>query len=238
MSHHIGAAKGEVAPRILMPGDPLRARWIAENFLDQPQLYNEVRGMLGFTGTYRGVPVSVQGTGMGQPSLGIYAHELLTEYGVTSAVRVGTCGSLRPEVKVRDVVVAMAASTDSAMNARRFPGVSFAAAADWSLLTAAVAAGANLGAALHVGGIFSGDTFYADDDAVMRALAEHGALAAEMETAQLYTLAAKHGVRAVSICTVSDEIFGSGMTSADERERSFEQAARIGLDAVTATELA
>jgi len=233
MSHHISAKPGDIAPRILLPGDPRRARWIAETFLDDAKLYNEVRGMLGYTGTYQGQPLSVQGTGMGQPSLGIYAHELFTEYGVTHAIRVGTCGSLQPHVKVRDVVIAMSASTDSAMNARRMPGVSYAPCADWPLLAAAVAAAQDLGDRVHVGGIFSGDTFYADDDTVMRAVAAHGGLAGEMETALLYTLAAKHGVKALSVCTVSDEIFGSGMTSADERERSFEEAARIGLAAIT-----
>ena len=173
---------------------------------------------------------------MAQPSRGIYAHELFTEYGVTHAIRVGTCGSLQPDVQVRDVVIAMTASTDSAMNARRLPGVSFAPCADWSLLSAAVAAAQGIEGRVHVGGIFSGDTFYADDDAVMRAVAAHGSLAGEMETALLYTLAAKHGARALSICTVSDEIFGAGMTTSQERERSFAAAAQIALAAITAVE--
>ncbi len=236
MSHHISAEPGQIAPRILLPGDPRRAKWIAETFLDDAALYSEVRGILGYTGTYRGQPLSVQGTGMGQPSLGIYAHELFTDYAVTHAVRVGTCGSLQPHVAVRDVVIATAASTDSAMNARRLPGVSFAPCADWSLLAAAVTAAEELAARMHVGGIFSGDTFYADDDSVLRALAAHGALAGEMETALLYTLAAKHGVKALSVCTVSDEIFGTGMTTAAERERSFAVAARIALAAISAVD--
>lgn len=232
MSIHISAQPGEVAPRILLPGDPRRAQWIAETFLDGAKLYSEVRGMLGYTGTYRGQRLSVQGTGMGQPSLGIYAHELFTEYGVTHAIRVGTCGSLQPDVLVRDVVIAMTASTDSAMNARRMPGVSFAPCADWPLLRAAVAAAEAVDARVHVGGIFSGDTFYADDDGVLRAVAAHGSLAAEMETALLYTLAAKHGARALSICTVADEVFGDGMTTSQERERSFATAAQLALDAI------
>lgn len=234
MTHHIDAELGDVAPRVLLPGDPLRARWIAEAFLDDVRCYSEVRGMLGFTGRYRDVAVSVQGTGMGQPSLGIYAHELFTELGVTHAVRVGTCGSLQPDVRVRDLVIAMTASTDSAMNARRFPGVSFAPAADVTMLQAAMTAARDLEVRAHAGGIFSGDTFYADDDVVMRALADHGALAGEMETAQLYTLAARHGVKALTVCTVSDEIFGPGMTTAAERERSFEDAVRVGLAALLA----
>jgi purine-nucleoside phosphorylase len=233
VSIHISAQPGEVAPRILLPGDPRRAKWIAETFLDDATLYSQVRGMLGYTGTYRGQPLSVQGTGMGQPSLGIYAHELFTDYGVTHAIRVGTCGSLQPDVGVRDVIIAMSASTDSAMNARRLPGVSFAPCADWSLLSAAVAAAQGSNSRFHVGGIFSADTFYAEDDLVMRALAAHGSLAAEMETALLYTLAAKQGAKALSVCTVSDEIFGSGMTTSQEREQSFEVAVHIALDAIT-----
>jgi purine-nucleoside phosphorylase len=233
VSTHIAAAPGQIAPRILLPGDPRRAAWIAETFLDAPQLYNEVRGMLGYTGTYAGVPVSVQGTGMGQPSLGIYAHELFTEYGVRAAVRVGTCGALRPDVAVRDVVIALAASTDSAMNSRRFPGVSFAACADWLLVSAAVASAERHGVRPHVGAVFSSDTFYGDDTLVLQALADHGVLAAEMETAQLYTLAARRGVRAATVCTVSDDVFTGEQTTAQERERSFAAAARIALEAVT-----
>ena len=233
MSVHIGGQPGDIAERVLLPGDPMRAKWIAETFLQDAKCYTQVRGMLGFTGRYDGRRLSVQGTGMGQPSLGIYAHELFTEYGVTHAVRVGTCGSLQPHVGVRDIVIAMTASTDSAMNARRLPGVSFAPCADWSLLAAAVASAQRSGARFHVGGIFSGDTFYADDDSVMRALAAHGVLVGEMETALLYTLAAKHSVKALSVCTVSDEIFGTGTTSAQEREGSFEDAVRVALDAIT-----
>ena len=234
MSIHLAAEPGDIASRILLPGDPLRARWLAETFLDEPRLYSDVRGMLGYTGTVGGVPLSVQGTGMGQPSLGIYAHELFTEYGVTHAVRVGTCGSLQPHVAVRDVVLATAASTDSAMNARRFPGVSFAPCADWMLLSGAVAAAAAADVRFHVGGIFSSDTFYPDDQQVARSLAAHGLLAVEMETAMLYTLAARHGARALTVCTVSDEVFGTGLTSASERERSFAEAARIAVTSITA----
>ena len=235
MSTHIGAAVGDIAPRILLPGDPLRAKWIAETFLDGARQYNAVRGMLGFTGTFGGEPVSVQGTGMGQPSLGIYAHELFVEYGVTSAIRVGTCGSLQPGVGVRDVVIAMSASTDSAMNARRFPYVSFAPCADWGLLAAAVDAAAARGITPHVGGIFSSDTFYADDQLVLSALTAHGVLAGEMESAILYTLAARHGVRALTVCTVSDHILTGEHTTAAERERSFSNAVHIALDAITAS---
>jgi purine-nucleoside phosphorylase len=224
---------GQIAPRILLPGDPRRARWIAEHFLDGAELYSEVRGMLGFTGTFAGIPVSVQGTGMGQPSLGIYAHELFAEYGVTHAVRVGTCGSLQPHVGVRDVVIAMAASTDSAMNTRRFPATTYAPSADWALLARAVDAAQRRGVSTHVGGIFSSDTFYGDDLLVLEALAAHGVLAVEMETAMLYTLAARHGVRALTVCTASDHVFSGEQTTADEREQSFADAVHVALDAIT-----
>ena len=233
MTTHIAARAGDIAPRILLPGDPRRARWIAETFLDDASLYTEVRGMLGYTGSYAGTPVSVQGTGMGQPSLGIYAHELFTSYGVTHAVRVGTCGGLQPGMAVRDVVVAMAASTDSAMNLRRFPGVSYAACADWALVTGAVESAARHGVRPHVGGVFSSDTFYGDDTLALEVLARHGVLAVEMETAMLYTLAARHGVRALTVCTVSDHVFTGVQTSAEERETSFATAVRIALETIT-----
>ena len=233
MSTHIGAAPGDIAPLVLMPGDPLRAKWIAETFLDDARCYTEVRGMLGYTGTWRGQPVSVQGSGMGQPSLAIYVTELFREYDVQSVIRVGSAGALTDRVKVRDIVIASGACTDSSMNRIRFEGLDYAPVADWSLLSAAATAAAGRDD-VHVGLIFSGDSFYPARPELMARMVEHGVLAIEMEASALYTLAAGHGRRALAICTVSDHIVTGEETSATERERTFgdmvENALRAGLD--------
>ena len=227
MSTHIAAKPGEIAETILLPGDPLRAKWIAETFLEKPVLYSSVRNMFGFTGTYQGHRVSVQGTGMGAPSIGIYAHELFDEYGVQKAIRVGTSGGLAP-TKLRDVVIAMTASTDSNINRRDNNGLDFAPSANFELLEKAVAKARELGIDFHVGGIASGDLFYDNTDSLEQ-WKKLGILALEMETNQLYTLAAKFRRQALSIVTVSDMMDGSGHTSSEERETGFRAMVEIAL---------
>jgi purine-nucleoside phosphorylase len=230
VSTHLSAEPGAIAERVLLPGDPLRAQWVAETFLDDASCYSSVRNMFGYTGTFEGVPVSVQGTGMGIPSMSIYAHELFAEYGVRTAVRIGTAGALRPEVGVRDVVLAQAASTDSGTNRRRFPGVDFAAVADFGLLSRAHAIATERDLRVHVGGVLTSDLFYGDLEATLR-LAEFGVLAVEMETNALYTLAAQFGVRALSVLTISDHLLTKEETSADERQRTFGEMVEVALRA-------
>jgi purine-nucleoside phosphorylase len=235
MSTHIGAKPGEIAPRVLLPGDPLRAKWIAETYLDDAKCYSNVRGMLGFTGTYEGVPVSVQGSGMGMPSASIYYHELLAEYGATSLIRVGSCGALTEDLMLRDVVVASASSTDSAMNRVRFDGlVDYAPVASFELLRTAVDAAAALGVPVHVGQVFAADAFYTDRPDLFDKLAAYGVLAVEMESAALYTLAARFRARALTLLTVSDHIKTGAHTTAQEREQTFAQMVEVALATVIA----
>ena len=230
MSTHIAAKPSEVAPSILLPGDPLRAKWIAENFFEDVIQYNSVRNMLGFTGTVNGKRVSVQGTGMGAPSIGIYAYELFNDYGVQKAIRVGTSGGL-PPTKLRDVVIALSASTDSKINRRTYGDLDVAPAASYELLEKAVAKAREKGIPHHVGMIASGDLFYDETDSL-----EHwkklGVLALEMETNQLYTLAAKFRRQALSIVTVSDMMDGTGHTSSEERESGFRNMVELALAAI------
>jgi purine-nucleoside phosphorylase len=237
MSVHLAAEPGQVAPRLLLPGDPLRARWIAQTFLDDAREYSAVRNMLGYTGTYRGEPVSVQGSGMGQPSLAIYVHELFTEYDVQQVVRVGSCGALVPSLRLRDVVLAISAATDSAMNRVRFEGLDYAPAADFALLHNAYDVAVARGADVSVGQVLSTDAFYSDRTDLVDRLVEYGVLAAEMETSALYTLAAKHRRRAMSVCTVSDVIPSGEATTALEREQSFGEMVEIALEAMLAVPL-
>jgi purine-nucleoside phosphorylase len=232
MSLHIGAAAGQIAPRVLLPGDPLRARWIAETFLDGAECYSTIRNMLGFTGTFRGEPVSVQGTGMGQPSLAIYVNELIREYGVSQLVRVGSCGAVSAQLGLRDVVLAISASTDSSMNTLRFSGLQYAATADFDLLTAAYRAAHDRGIPVTVGQVFSSDSFYSDRPELLEALTGYGVLAVEMECHALYTLAAKHGCRALTICTVSDHVTTGEQTTPQEREHTFAPMVHLALDAL------
>jgi len=207
MSTHIGAPAGAIAARVLLPGDPLRAKWIAETFLEDATCYSTVRNMYGFTGRYRGVPVSIQGSGMGMPSASIYYHELLVDYGVTTLIRVGTCGALVDEVQLREVVVASAASTDSAMNRIRFDGViDYAPVADFELLRTAVDIAAGRGIPLHVGQVLAADAFYTDRPDLYERLGTYGVLAVEMETAAILRVAELHGVRAACILGVTDEL--------------------------------
>lgn len=235
MSTHIGAQPGEIAPLVLMPGDPLRAKWIAETFLDDARCYTQVRGMLGYTGTWNGHRVSVQGSGMGQPSLAIYANELFREYDVQSVVRVGSAGGLTEKVAIRDVVIASGACTDSSMNRIRFEGLDYAPVADFGLLSAAAAAAAaqDLAVGVHVGLIFSGDSFYSPRPELLTRMVEHGALAIEMEASALYTLAAGFGRKALCICTISDHIVTGEETTAAEREQTFGDMVEIALTAGT-----
>ena len=233
MSTHIGAAPGDIAPLVLMPGDPLRAKWIAETFLDDAKLYTEVRGMLGYTGTWQGHRVSVQGSGMGQPSLAIYVNELFREYDVQSVIRVGSCGAMSERVAVRDIVIASGACTDSSMNRIAFEGLDYAPVADFGLLHAAFTAAADR-AGVHVGLIYSTDSFYPARPELAARLVEYGVLAVEMEASALYTLAARHGRRALAICTVSDHLVTGEETSAHEREQTFGDMVEIALAAGTA----
>ena len=216
-----------------MPGDPLRARWIAETFLDDPRCYSEVRGMLGYTGTWHGQRVSVQGSGMGQPSLAIYVHELFTSYDVQTVVRVGSCGALTEGLSLRDVVIASGACTDSSMNRITFEGLDYAPVADFGLLRRAAAAAEELPSRrpVHVGLILSSDSFYPTRPELAGRMAEYGVLAVEMEASALYTLAAKHGRKALAICTVSDHVLTGQQTSATEREQTFGEMVEIALAA-------
>jgi len=216
---------------VLLPGDPLRARWIAETFLDDARCYSEVRGMLGYTGTWRGRAVSVQGSGMGQPSTAIYVTELFTEYGVRSIVRVGSCGALTERLALRDIVVASGACTDSSMNRITFEGLDYAPVADFGLLRGAVEAAERRGTDVHVGLIFSGDSYYASRPELTRRMADHGVLAIEMEASALYTLAARHGGQALAICTVSDHVVTGEATTFTEREQTFGEMVEIALTA-------
>lgn len=233
MSTHIAAAPGQVAPTVLFPGDPLRARWIAETFLQDAQCYSQVRGMLGYTGTWQGHPVSVQGSGMGQPSMAIYAHELFREYDVQQIVRVGSCGALTERLGIRDLVLASAACTDSSMNRLRFHGLDYAPVADFGLLRAAHDAAADTDQTTHVGLIFSSDSFYSPRAELTRTLVDHGVLAVEMEASALYTIAASYGRKALAICTVSDHIVTGEETTAQEREQTFGAMVEIALRAAS-----
>jgi purine-nucleoside phosphorylase len=237
MSTHIGAQPGEIAPVVLLPGDPKRAQWIAETFLDDATCYSEVRGMLGFTGSWRGTPVSVQGSGMGQPSMAIYVNELFREYDVASVIRVGSCGGLSETVAIRDVIIASGACTDSSMNRITFEGIDYAPVADFGLLRAAVEAAEaeEREAATHVGLIFSCDSFYASRPELMTRMVDYGVLGVEMEASALYTLAAQHGRRALAISTVSDHILTGEETSSGERERTFADMVDIALTAATSS---
>jgi purine-nucleoside phosphorylase len=230
VSIHIGANKGDIAPSILLPGDPLRAKFIAETLLEEPTCFNEVRGMLGFTGTYRGKKVSVMGTGMGIPSHSIYVHELIAEYDVNTLIRVGTCGALQQDLGIGDVVLAMSASTDSHVNRLRFDGMDFAPTASFELLLKAHEVAKAGSVDVRVGNIVSSDTFYHDDPESWKRWAAFGVLAVEMETAGLYTLAAKFNVDALSILTVTDNLTTQERVSSEQRERGFTRTAEIALD--------
>jgi purine-nucleoside phosphorylase len=232
-SFHLAAAPGQIADTVLFPGDPLRAEWIATTYLSDVECYSRVRGMLGFTGTYAGKRISVQGSGMGQPSLAIYANELFSHYGVRTLVRVGSCGALTSRVGVRDLVLAMTASTDSAMNRVRFESFDYAPAADFFLLRRAYDLAVARSLPVHVGPIAAIDSFYSEVPAQLLRLADYGVLAVEMETAVMYTLAAKFGARALTILTVGDHVVTGESTTSEERERGFAAMAELALATVT-----
>ncbi|GHJ12505.1 MULTISPECIES: purine-nucleoside phosphorylase [unclassified Micromonospora] len=235
MSTHIGAEPGEIAERVLMPGDPLRAKWIAETYLEEARCYTTVRGMLGFTGRWNGVDVSVQGSGMGMPSASIYAHELVNEYGVKTLIRVGSCGALTEDLQLRDVVAAIGSSTDSNMNRMRFDGlIDYAPVADFGLLRTSVEVAERRGITMRVGPILAADAFYTDRPDLYDALADYGVLAVEMESAALYTIAARFKARALTILTVSDHIKTGEKTTSQEREQTFGQMVEIALDTAIA----
>lgn len=229
MSLHLAAEPGQIASRVLLPGDPLRAQWITENYLQDVECYSHTRNMLGFTGTYRGERISVQGTGMGAPSISIYVHELFQDYGVEVAIRVGTCGSIQPHIRLRDVLLAQAASTDSGMNRRVLGGLDFAPIADFGLLRRAHEVAQSRGSSVVVGGVGSMDVFYDTSDSVEK-LSAHGVLALEMEASALYTLAARFGRRALAVLSVTDIVGSHEALSQGERETSLREMVEIALD--------
>jgi purine-nucleoside phosphorylase len=232
MSTHIAAKEGQIAESILLPGDPLRAKYIAETYFEKPEMFNSVRNVFGYTGTYKGQRVSVMGTGMGIPSISIYTNELIRFYGVKKLIRVGTCGGFKKDIKVRDLIIAMSAHTDSAINQHRFHGIDYAPTASFKLLDKAYHIAVEKGMPVHVGSIFSSDTFYQDDANVSKLMAEYGTLGVEMEAAALYTIAAKFNVDALAICTVSDHLVTGEATTAEERQTSFNQMMEVALETV------
>lgn len=233
MSTHIEAKNGEIAETVLLPGDPMRAKWIAETFFDNPKLYNDVRGMLGYTGTYKGKPVSVQGTGMGIPSCLIYCHELINEYGVKNLIRVGSTGSYQKDVKIRDIVIAMAASSTSGINNSRFINADYSPTANFDLFMKAVLYARDNNIPIKAGNVLSADEFYEDDFNSYKQWADFGVLCVEMEAAGLYTIAAKHNVKALAILTVSDSLVTGERTTADERESTFNTMIEIALSTLS-----
>lgn len=232
MSLHIEAPKGAIAESILLPGDPMRAKWIAETFLEDAECYNDVRGMLGYTGHYNGKRVSVQGTGMGIPSTLIYCHELIKEYGVKQLIRVGSAGSYQADIKLRNIVLAMAASSTSGINNSRFINADYAPTADFELFLRAAEYAKNNGIPIRAGNVLSADEFYKDSMDDYKKWADFGVLCVEMETAGLYTIAAKYKVQALAILTISDSLVTKEELSADARETSFRKMVEIGLNTV------
>ena len=230
MSVHIAAKNGEIADTVLLPGDPKRAKWIAENFLENAVCYTDIRGMLGFTGTYKGKRISVQGTGMGIPSISIYITELMKDYGVKTLIRVGSAGSYQEDIKIRDIVVALSTSTDSNINNRRFKGASFAPTVNFDLLSKVLKTAEEKNIKIKAGNILTSDEFYNDDPSYFKKWAEFGVLAVEMETAALYTLASKYKAKALSILTISDSLVSPEITSSEEREKTFNEMIELALE--------
>lgn len=231
MTIHIGAKSGEIAETVLLPGDPYRAKWAAETFLKDAVCINHVRGMLGFTGTWKGNRVTIHGTGMGMPSLSIYVNELIQDYGAKTLIRIGSCGAMQTNIKIRDVIIAMTATSTTSMNDQIFRGANYAPCADWSLLKAAVEAAEKRDTTVHVGNIFSSDVFYSESPELDAQLERHNVLAVEMEAAELYTLAARHKVRALAVLTVSDHLKTHEALPSDQRESSFGDMVEIALEA-------
>ena len=234
MTVHIGANSGDIAETVLMPGDPYRAKWAAKTFLENPVCVNEVRGMLGFTGTWNGNRVTIHGSGMGMPSLSIYANELIRDYDVKTLIRIGSCGGMQKHVGIRDVIIAQTASSVATPSSTIFREFNFAPCANWELLSAAVAAASKLDVATHVGGIYSSDTFYDERPDLNEQMTRHGILGVEMEAAELYTLAARYGRRALAVLTVSDHLQTGEALPSDQREKSFGDMVQIALEAAFA----
>lgn len=234
MTIHIGADKDDIADVVLMPGDPYRAKWAAETFLTNAKCVHEVRGMFGFTGMWNGNRVTIQGSGMGMPSMSIYANELIRDFGVQTLIRIGSCGGMQPHVKVRDVILAMTASTVGTPSSTIFKELNFAPCADYGLLAAAAEAAKSMDVDVHVGGIYSSDTFYDERPDLNKEMQRHGILGVEMETAELYILAARYGRRALGVMTVSDHLLTGEALPADQRERSFGDMIEIALTAAFA----
>jgi len=230
MSIHIGAKLGDIAETVLLPGDPKRAKWIAENYLENFFCYTDIRGMLGFTGTYKGKRISVQGTGMGIPSISIYITELMKDYGVKNLIRIGSAGSYQKDIKVRDVVIAMSTSTDSNINNRRFYGGDFSPTANFELFSLALKVAEEKNIKIKAGNVLTSDEFYNDDSDYYKKWADFRVLAVEMETAGLYTLAAKYRAKALSILTISDSLVSPEITSAEEREKTFSEMIELALE--------
>lgn len=231
MTIHIGAKPGDIAETVLMPGDPLRAKWVAETFLDDAVCVNEVRGMFGFTGTWKGNRVSVHGSGMGMPSLSIYANELIKDFGAKTLIRIGSAGGMSHKVKLRDVVIAMTASSISTPSRGIFKEFQFAPCADYGLLRAAADAAMAKGVNTEIGGIYSADVFYDERPDLNEQMTRHGILAVEMETAELYNLCARYGIRGLSVCTISDHLLTHEALPSEDRERSFADMVEIALEA-------
>lgn len=229
MSVHIEAKKGDIAETILLPGDPLRAKWIAETFLENPVCFNKIRNMFGYTGTYKGKRISVMGTGMGVPSISIYAHELITDYGVKNLIRVGSAGSYQKHVKIRDIVLAMAASSNSGVNELRFGGADYAPTANFDLFKKALDIAKKKNIDIKAGNVFTSDEFYEDDFESYKKWSKFGVLCVEMETAGLYTVAAKHNVNALTILTISDSLVTGERTTSQERETTFTEMIDIAI---------
>jgi purine-nucleoside phosphorylase len=229
---HISANPGDFAQTVLMPGDPLRAKFIAENFLTDAKCVTSVRNMFGYTGTYKGEPISVMGSGMGIPSISIYATELYKDYGVENIIRIGSCGAVRDDINIRDIIIGMAASTDSNVNRQRFNQCDFAACADFSLLHKVVNTAEKIGKDIHVGNIFTADLFYTPQPEMFALMEKHGVLAVEMEAAGLYGVAAEYGKKALAVLTVSDHIKTGEQTTADERENTFKDMMELTLESI------
>ncbi|MDK4624506.1 purine-nucleoside phosphorylase [Kingella kingae] len=228
---HIGAPAGAFAETVLMPGDPLRAQYIAENYLEKAELVTSVRNMYGYTGTYKGKRISIMAHGMGIPSCSIYAKELITEYGVKNLIRIGSCGAVLDDVHVRDVVIGLGASTDSKVNRTRFRDHDFAAIADFGIVQALVQSAKDNGVNVRVGNMFSADLFYSPDTQMTEVLRKYGIVGVEMEAAGIYGVAAEFGAKAATLCTVSDHIVREEYTTAEERQTTFNEMMKIALDA-------
>lgn len=231
MTIHIGAEPGAIAETVLLPGDPYRAKWAAETFLTNVEMVNDVRGMLGFTGEWNGQRVTIQGSGMGMPSLSIYVNELIRDYDAKTLIRIGSCGGMQDHVGIRDVILAMTASTITSPSQSIFRELSFAPCADWSLLRAAAEVAGARGTTTHIGGIYSSDVFYDERPDLNEQLVRHGILGVEMEAAELYVLAARYGRRALAVLTVSDHLITGEALPSDQRETSFGDMIEIALAA-------